>query len=65
MELKEYIVMLIIFMVIMVVFDFMFSAIIISWLIIGRATLIKRGVKTKSEGFLIYWFYFTWPRYIK
>lgn len=65
MDLKEYLIMLVIFIMLMIAFSFTFSAIIISWLIAGRAILIKKGVKTEGEGFLIYWFYLTWPCYSK
>ena len=60
---KEYLVMLLVFMVLMVTFGFFVSAFIISWLIVGRVVLIKKGVSTHDKGVLIYLFYLGWPYY--
>ena len=62
---KEYIVMLLVFIVTLFIFGWFFGALFIAWIISGRAALYKKGIDLSEDGIASYWFYFAWPFYLR
>jgi len=61
---KEYLVMLFVFMGSILLFGWFVGSLIIAWIIIGRAALYKKGVNLANEGIASYPFYLAWPFYL-
>ena len=61
---KEYLLMLFVFMGAIFLFGWFFGTLLISWIIVGRAALKKEGVHLGSDGLSSYWFYLAWPVYM-
>lgn len=61
---KEYLMMLLVFMATILVLGWFFGSLIIAWVIVGRATLYQKGVILGNDGLASYWFYFAWPIYL-
>lgn len=62
---KEYFVMFFVFTLSIVLFGWFFGALINAWLIVGRSVMLKRHIDIRNEGVFSYWFYLTWPYYLK
>ena len=61
---KEYLVMLLVFMGTIFLLGWFVGTLFIAWIIIGRAALLKKGVNLGNDGLASYWFYFAWPFYL-
>lgn len=61
---KEYLVMMFVFMVAFFLFGWLFGPLLISWLIVGRATLYNKGVNLSNDGIACYLSYLAWPFYL-
>lgn len=61
---KEYLVMLIVFMGTIFFFGWFLGSLIIAWIIIGRAALHTKGVSLAHDGVASYPFYLAWPFYL-
>ncbi|WP_338854000.1 hypothetical protein WE348_20445 (plasmid) [Alteromonas macleodii] len=61
---KEYLVMLLVFMGSILLFGWFIGSLIIAWIIIGRAALYTKGVNLANEGIVSYLFYSAWPYYL-
>ena len=61
---KEYLVMLLVFMGSILVFGWFVGSLIIAWIIIGRAALYNKGINLANEGIASYPFYLAWPFYL-
>jgi len=61
---KEYLVMLLVFMGTILLFYLFVGALFIAWIIIGCAALYNKGVNLANEGVVSYLFYMAWPFYL-
>lgn len=61
---KEYLVMLFVFMGSILLFGWFVGSLFIAWIIIGRAALYNKGVNLANEGIVSYFFYSAWPFYL-
>nr|WP_282765602.1 hypothetical protein [Alteromonas macleodii] len=61
---KEYVVMLFVFMGTLFLFGWFLGSLIIAWIIIGRAALHTKGVSLAHDGIASYPFYLAWPFYL-
>ncbi len=61
---KEYLVMLLVFMGTIFLFGWFFGSLIIAWITIGRAALHEKGVNLANDGIASYPFYLAWPFYL-
>lgn len=62
---KEYPVMLFVFMGALFILGWALGSLLVAWFIVGRAALYKKGVDLHEDGIMSYWFYFAWPFYVR
>lgn len=61
---KEHFFMLLMFMASIYLLGWFFGVTLISWIIVGRAAFLKKGISLANDGLVSYWFYIAWPFYL-